>query len=187
MDSEDVACIARIAQGDQAALGELYERHYRRLYRYLWHQLHGDSSLTEEAVQDTFVAVWRAAGTFRGESRVATWLFRIAARCGGHITRAHPQKRQPLSLSQAQAVEDEVAPPGHEEQILTRLTLQEALLRLPDKQREVALLMLVQRFTSEEAAQILKVPPGTIRSRLRAARTLLLNDPALCQIEEVSS
>ncbi len=187
MDSEDVACVTRIASGDQSALGELYERYYRRLYRYLWHQSHGDASLAEEAVQDTFVAVWRAAGTFRGESRVATWLFRIAQRCGGHIARTHPQQKQPLSLSQAQAVEDEAAPPGHEEQTLTRLALQEALLRLPDKQREVALLMLVHRFTSEEAAQILKVPPGTVRSRLRAARALLLNDPALCQIEEVSS
>jgi RNA polymerase sigma factor (sigma-70 family) len=187
MDSEDVACVARIAQGDQAALGELYERYYRRLFRYLWHQMHGDASLAEEAVQDTFVSVWRAAGTFRGESRVATWLFRIAQRCCGRVSRMHPQQKQPISLSQAQAVEDETAPPGHEDQTLTRLALQEALLRLSDKQREVVLLTLVHQFTSEEAAQILKVPSGTIRSRLRAARTLLLNDPALCQIEEVGS
>jgi RNA polymerase sigma factor (sigma-70 family) len=185
MDSEDDTCITRIAHGDQAALNELYERYYQRLYRYLWHQLYGDSSLAEEAVQDTFVAVWRAASTFRGESRVATWLFHIAQRCCGHISRKHPPQRQPLSLTQAQTAESEAVPSGHEEQILTRLALQEALLRLPDKQREVTLLMLVHRFTSEETAQILKIPSGTVRSRLRAARALLLNDPALCQIEEV--
>lgn len=187
MDSEENVWLARIAQGDQVALSELYARYFPRLSRYLWHQLHGDVSLVEEALQDTFMEVWRDAGTFRGESRVATWLFRIAQRRCWHVRRTHAAQQQPLSLTQAVSLEEAVAPSGHEEQTLTRLALQEALRCLPDKQREVALLLLVHRFTSEEAAQILKIPSGTVRSRLRAARTLLLNNPALRHIEEVGS
>ncbi|MGZ6307965.1 MAG: RNA polymerase sigma factor [Ktedonobacterales bacterium] len=61
MDSDDAVCISRIAHGDHHALGKLYAQYRPSLYRYLWHYLHGDDCLVEEVLQDTFVAVWRAA------------------------------------------------------------------------------------------------------------------------------
>ncbi len=189
MDSEDAACIAGIASGDQRALAELYTRYRPRLYRFLWHQLDGDGALVEEVLQDTFLAIWRAADTFRGEARVATWIFRIAQRCAGRARRTVPKSGKGQIISLADMREDEGSPllNGHEDQSLTRIALREALLRLTDKHREVILLVFVQGFTGEEAAQILGVPLGTIKSRLHVARTLLANDPALQHIEEVSS
>jgi RNA polymerase sigma-70 factor, ECF subfamily len=189
MDSEDAACIARIAQRDQTALNDLYTRYRPRLYRHLFHQLHGDPSLVEEALQDTFLAVWRAAATFRGEASVATWLFRIAQRCAGRAARAIATPTSGMVLSLAEIGEDarDAALAGHEEHTLTRLALHEALRRLSEKQRDVLLLVFVQGFTQDEAAEILGIPVGTVKSRLHAARALLLHDPALQHIEEVNS
>jgi RNA polymerase sigma-70 factor, ECF subfamily len=189
MDSEDAACIASITRGDQRALAELYARYRPRLYRYLWHQLGGDGALIEEVLQDAFLAIWRAADTFRGDSRVATWIFRIAQRCAGRSQRGAPHRGKGHIVSLAELREDEGSSllNGHEDHSLMRIALREALTRLSDKHREVILLVFVQGFTGEEAAQILGVPLGTIKSRLHTARTLLASDPALQHIEEVSS
>ncbi len=189
MDTEDEVCLARIAHGDQAELGELYARYRPRLYRYLWQQLHGDAALVEEVVQDTFLAVWRAAATYRGEARVVAWLFRIAQRSAGRSQRSAAQRANVnmLSLADLGEGEEHAAPVGHEERTLTRLALHDALARLSEKHRAVVLLVFVQGFTSEEAAEILGVPLGTVKSRLHAARAALVNDPALQHIEEVNS
>ncbi|MGZ3677101.1 MAG: RNA polymerase sigma factor [Ktedonobacterales bacterium] len=188
MDSDDAVCISRIAHGDHHALGKLYAQYRPSLYRYLWHYLHGDDCLVEEVLQDTFLAIWRAAAAFRGEARVATWVFRIARYSASHARR-RPQKAmlQTVSLSDVEENEDFLVPVGHEERTLTRLALHDALARLTDKQRAAVLLVFVHGFTSEEAAEILGVPLGTVKSRLHAARALLANDPALQHSQEVNS
>lgn len=188
MDSDDAVCVTRIAQGDHQALGELYARFRPSLYRYLWHYLHGDACLVEEVMQDTFVAVWRTATAFRGEARVATWVFRIARYSASHVRqRPRTAMAQTVSLSDVEENEDFLVPVGHEEHTIARLALQDALARLSDKQRAAVLLVFVHGFTSEEAARILDVPLGTVKSRLHAARALLASDPALQRGEEVNS
>jgi RNA polymerase sigma-70 factor (ECF subfamily) len=72
------APLARIARGDEEALRQLYDAFRPRLRNYLWRQLDGDATAVEEALQGVFVAVWRTAASYRGEARVATWLFQIA-------------------------------------------------------------------------------------------------------------
>jgi RNA polymerase sigma-70 factor, ECF subfamily len=187
MDSADTTCITRIAQGDPQALDELYLQYRPSLYRYLMHHLHGDASLVEDVLQDTFLAIWRAAASYRGEARVATWVFRIARNIAVNAKRRPQARMQTSSLSTVEEGEDFSVAAEHEEQTLTRLALHDALARLTDKQRAVVLLVFVHGFTSEEAAQILGVPLGTVKSRLQAARALLIKDPALQQSEEVSS
>ncbi len=188
MDSEDLACIRCIAQGDHTALETLYTRYRPRLYRFLWQQVGGDATLIEEVLQDTFLAVWRGAATFRGDARVASWIFRIALHHAHHAQRgAARQEGRTRSLSTLADDADLPAAPEHEDHTLTRLALQDALTRLSDKQRVVVMLVFVQGFTGEETADILGLPLGTVKSRLRAARSLLANDPALHQSEEVSS
>lgn len=187
MDSVDAMCITRIAQGDPQALDELYLQFRPSLYRFLFHQLHGDASLVEEVLQDTFLAIWRAAASYRGEARVATWVFRIA-RYTAISTQRHAQARpQTFSLQALDAREEISVTVGHEDDTLTRLALQDALARLTDKQRAVVLLVFVHGFTSEEVAHILATPLGTVKSRLHAARALLVNNPAFQPSEEVNS
>ena len=124
MDSDDAVCLTRIAQGDHQALGKLYAQYRPSLYRYLWHYLHGDDYLVEEVLQDTFLAIWRGAAAFRGEARVATWIFRIARYSASHAKRSpRTAMLQTVSLSDVEENEDYLVPVGHEERTLTRLTL----------------------------------------------------------------
>lgn len=187
MDSEDVACIKRIAQGNQRALAELYARYRLRLTRYLWNQLGGDSTIIEDVLQDTFLAIWRGANTFRGEAQVATWIFRIASHCAGHVHRRVSRDAHIVSLTEMYEGEGAASLSNYEQQSLTRLMMNDALVRLTDKQREVIILIFVQGFTAEEVARMLCVPLGTIKSRLHAARASLAGDRSLQHIEEANS
>src|SRR5579884_3685652 len=99
MDSEDATRITRIAQGDPQALDELYLQFRPGLYRYLLHQLHGDAALVEDVLQETFLAIWRAAASFRGEARVAAWIFRIARNA------AVSAKRRPQAMMRTSSLD----------------------------------------------------------------------------------
>lgn len=167
--------LQQIADGDEDALRQLYVEYRPRLRRYLWHQLDGDGHSVEEALQDTFLAVWRAAGRYRGEAKVATWMFQIAhyvalrtreaaARHGRSATDRDPDPSDEAAAPMAASPEDSV---------LDRLTLDDALNRLSTKHRAVLHLVFQQGFTAEEAAQILEVPVGTVKSRVSYARRAL--------------
>ena len=169
--------LRRIAAGDQHALRCLYADYRPRLWGYLFHQLDGDAGWTEELTQDVFLAVWRAAETYRGEAQVATWLFRIAHNLAANARRA--RDRQPLSerLTVGDDGRDERddLPMGasHEDAVLNRLTLAAALSRLAPHHREVLDLVFVQGFSMAEVSTILGVPVGTVKSRVSYARRAL--------------
>ena len=133
----------------------------------------------EEALQDIFLAVWRSAGRFRGEAKVATWVFQIAHNVA---TRAHQRDaRHPASapLLAAEAPGASVQPDPYGERVIARLAIHDALGRLSDKHREALDLFFRQGFSADEIAAILGIPAGTVRSRLSYARKALrdeLND-----------
>src|SRR5262249_43820731 len=80
----DDALLARIAAGDHEALRLLHERYYPRLRSYMWRTLRADTSASDDALQEIFVNIWRFAGSFHGQSKLATWIFQIAHR---HVLR----------------------------------------------------------------------------------------------------
>ena len=80
-EQSDVTLLARMAQGDQEALHDLYARYRGPVWRYVSRLLNEDTTLTEEVTQDVFVGIWRHAAAFRAEASPATWLFRIARHC----------------------------------------------------------------------------------------------------------
>jgi RNA polymerase sigma-70 factor (ECF subfamily) len=171
--------LARVASGDQDALEQLYVAYGARLWRYPLQQLDGNSGWAEELLQDVFVAVWRAAGGYRGEGGVSTWLFRIAHRLAANARRARARRPEGYLVALPTALDgeptDDPACPGAtcEEQVLGRLALGEALGRLSARHREVLELVFSQGFSCEEASHILGVPPGTVKSRLSYARRAL--------------
>ncbi|HKD74185.1 MAG TPA: sigma-70 family RNA polymerase sigma factor, partial [Ktedonobacterales bacterium] len=160
MDSEDVACLRRIAQGDQSALADLYARYRLPLTRALWNQLGGDSAVIEDVLQETFLSIWRAANTFRGDAQVSTWIFRIAQHSAGEVQRRMSRDLRNVPLSELHEREGTAPAANHEQQSITRLTVHDALSRLTDKQREVIVLIFVHGFTGEEVARMLGVPLG---------------------------
>lgn len=163
--------LARIGAGDREALTELYQRHSRTVFQYLL-RLTPDQGLAEEILQDTFVAIWRSAARFEGRSTARTWLIGIARR------QAHNRLRryEPMHADEAELTELATPDPGPENAALLRATRDEliaAIGRLSLVHREALALAVDQGLTSQEIADVLNIPIGTAKSRLRDAKRAL--------------
>ncbi len=127
----------------------------------------GERQLAEDAFQETFVRAWRHMNTFRGESSVKTWLSHIAVNVCRDMLRT-PWLRMRRSARSVEEMEHLPAPdatPRHE--------LMDAIRALPDKYREVIVLVYVQDMKLREAAAQLRLPVPTVSTRLRRARARL--------------
>lgn len=161
----DTDTIERIAQGDRTAFAALYERCSPGVYAYL--RSRGlDEAGAADALQDTFLAAWGAAAGFRGGARPLTWLIGIA--------------RHKLADSVRQRERTRAAPPEHFEGACDpmagqaeRLTLQAAVDTLDMEARELLHLIFVQGLNYAEAAQVLGIPEGTVKSRMYNIRRTL--------------
>lgn len=168
------ALIARIAAGDQAALEALAATYHTRLWRYLARQLNGDPDRVEDVLQEVWLAIWRGAGNFRGAARPSTWIYQIAHHQMIDARQAHQRH---ASYAQPDAPDDDLpgmAIPSHEDAVLNRLDLARALRELAPRHQAALDLVCNHGFTIDEAAGILGIPPGTVKSRLSYARRALL-------------
>jgi RNA polymerase sigma factor (sigma-70 family) len=180
MDDVDRSLLHRISVGDQRAFEELYARHGKPLLAYAVGLL-ADRGRAEEALQDTFLAVWRAAASFEARSTVRTWLFGICRRqsLGRMSTR-------PAPLPVEAAADLPAGEPGPEAVALARADARAvgaALAELAPAHREVLDLAFGAGLAHAEIAEVLGIPIGTVKSRLfhaRAglARALPTDDPA---------
>jgi RNA polymerase sigma-70 factor (ECF subfamily) len=171
MKDPDLAWLQRVAVGDERALELLYERHATALLRYAQRLLR-EREAAEEALQDTFVAVWQGAACFKGRSAVRTWLFGICRRQA--LKRISPVREQPLALGYAEAFASGDAQP--DDVVLARAdaaAVGVALAALPDWQREVIHLSFAAQLPHAAIAELLSIPVGTVKSRLFQARAAL--------------
>src|SRR5918994_7886081 len=160
----DEALVALVARADEEALAELYDRFNRVAYG-LALRIVRDPALAEDAVQEGFLAVWRSAARFVAErAKASTWILTLVhRRAVDLVRREQPRRAEPLESAPQQAGEDT------EEEAwlrLRRARVQEALKRLPDKQREALELAYYGGFTQSELADRLGEPLGTIKSRM---------------------
>jgi RNA polymerase sigma-70 factor (ECF subfamily) len=174
----DVALVALGARADEEALAELYDRFGRVAYG-LALRIVRDPALAEDAVQEGFMAVWRSAARFVAErAKASTWILTlIHRRAVDLVRREEPRRAEPLDSAPQPSgadTEDEVW------LRLRRTRVQEALGRLPEKQREALELAYYGGFTQSELADRLGEPLGTIKSRmfsgLATLRELLAED-----------
>jgi len=157
----DRELVRRIAAGDQASFAALYRDYSVRLYRYALVRS-GSKDLADDALQETMLAAWRSAGGFRGESSLATWLFGIC-----HNVLSHLLRRSREAVASGYVLGTETDPwPGED----GRLDLLEALCRLDEGHRTAVFLVYYQEFSVAEAAAVMGVPEGTVKSRLFTAR-----------------
>lgn len=138
----------------------LHEEHLDSVYRYCL-RLCGNRSDAEDITQDTFVAAFRALDGYRAEANPRTWLFAIA-----HRTAVKHLRRKRLLAVFAE-------PKGVDHDIVGRVALEEQIQKLPLKQRECLLLVKVEGFSCEEAAEIVSAPVGTVKHRIHAGMKLL--------------
>jgi len=181
---DDAVLVARCRQGDTEAFAALVRRHQKKMLNIAYRMI-GDYEEACDVVQEAFLSGWRAIGTFRGDARFSTWLCSIVL----NHSRSHLTRRAARSRCEGTSLDD---PPeskngnplnnqqSREESALDRLEkrerdlkIQECLGALGGEQREVLILRDIQGFSYEEIGTMLKLPEGTVRSRLFRARNAL--------------
>ncbi|MFI1157218.1 RNA polymerase sigma factor SigM [Streptomyces sioyaensis] len=172
----DADLLALHVKGDPDAFGEIVRRHRDRLWAVALRTL-GDREEAADAVQDALVSAYRAAHTFRGQSAVTTWLHRITVNaCLDRARKAASRRTSPVAeterLEQLLEPEESAAAPA-ERQDLHRELLS-ALRTLPEEQRAALVLVDMQGYPVAEAAAILDIPTGTVKSRCARGRARLL-------------
>jgi RNA polymerase sigma-70 factor, ECF subfamily len=167
----DASLLRRIGQGDEDAMAAFYREHGRVVLAQVL-LVTGERPLAEEIVQDTMLAVWRGAGSFRGESSARSWVIAIARR----QTRDRLRSRRLRVVDDAFLADQPGPGPGPEVTALDRAELAEvtaAIRELPAPHREVLGLVFGSGLSLPEVAGVLEIPLGTVKSRLTAARTTL--------------
>ncbi|MEU7054541.1 RNA polymerase sigma factor SigM [Streptomyces sp. NPDC046197] len=175
-DASDQDLLARHVKGDPDAFGELVRRHRDRLWAVALRTL-GDREEAADAVQDAFVSAYRAAHTFRGQSAVTTWLHRITVNaCLDRARKAASRKTSPVDdterLEQLLEPHESASAPAERNDVQRQLL--EALGSLPPEQRAALVLVDMEGYPVAEAARILDVPTGTVKSRCARGRARLL-------------
>lgn len=162
----DEALVALVARYDDAALAELYDRYGRVAFGLALRVLR-DHALAEDAVQDSFLAIWRSAASFLPErARARTWILTLVHRRAVDLVRR--ERRRPVAAF-GEGVEERVGSGGSDEATwlsFERERIAGALAQLPDPQREALELAYFEGFTQSELAERLGEPLGTIKSRI---------------------
>lgn len=168
-DLDDAGVLAAVAQADVTALRILYDRHAPWLALRLSRRC-SDAMVVEEAVQDTFTAVWRGAGRWSQQGEVAAWIWGIA------IRRLIDLLRKRHLHAELVAAPPDWAVISVEDQVLTAIEygdLAGALNRLSPELRAVLQATALDGLTTKEAGRLLGIPQGTVKTRLMRARLTL--------------
>ena len=169
----DEQLISAVAEGDRAALRELHDRHAPWLTARLRRRC-ADRDVAAEAVQDTFVAVWRSAGKWDGRGEPAAWMWGIAIRRLIGVLRTRG-RWTPVAEAPRTATADQIVVAA-EEQVLSGIEhggLAAAMAGLSPELRAVLQATILDGLTTREASQLLGIPAGTVKTRAMRARAEL--------------
>lgn len=184
IEEDDTRFVARCRQGETEAFSHLVRRHQKKMLN-LAFRIIGDYEEACDVVQESFLSAFRSIRTFRGEAQFSTWLSSIVLNHSrSHLKqRAARLRREELSLDDPQTPGEGISSTGpcsQEESVIERLEkrdlearVQKCLETLDNEQREVVVLRDIQGFSYEAIGLTLKLPLGTVRSRLFRARNAL--------------
>lgn len=157
--------LQRARAGDAAAFGQLVRQHQSAVRAQLRRLLRGDDAQADDLAQEVFMQAWLKLPQFRGESRLSTWLYRIA----WHQYLMARRRAEPTD-DDREAGPEPVAP-GSDPAL--RLDLARALDRLPEAQRVAVVHCDVLDLSHEEAAALLGLPLGTLKSSVARGKARL--------------
>lgn len=166
----DAALLERYLQGDVAAFDAIMAAHEDRVFAVCL-RIMANRDAAFDAVQETFLTVFRKAGQFKGESAFSTWLYRVAVNtCYDQLrkqqrrrTEALPEDRDPPDTSSADRLTS----------VEVRPDIEAALAALPDEFRAAIILSDLESLPLQTVADVLEVPVGTVKSRVFRGRRLL--------------
>ena len=168
-DAPDELLAAAAADGDRRALEHLLDRHADRIHA-ICRRILGPSEDALDATQEAMIAVARGIGRFDGRSAFTTWLYRVATNAALDEGRRRSRRPQPVeTLPEPRAT---TASPI-DAQVGARVDVDAALARLPEEFRVAVVLRDLCDLDYAEIAEVLDLPPGTVRSRIARGRAQL--------------
>jgi len=168
----DSELLRLVGEGNEAAFRLLFDRHAGWLRLRLRRRC-ADDEVVDDALQDTFVAVWTRPGGFRGEGELAAWLWGIAIR---RLISRLRGRGAPVPMDEETVLRTSSVVASAEEQLLLGIEYGDvgsALRALSPELRAVVQATVIDGLTTREASQLLQLPAGTVKSRMRAARAQL--------------
>lgn len=169
----DLELVLRCQEGDAGAFEELYRQHAGRLYNLVF-RMAGSVPEAEDLLQEVFLQAHRKLRSFRGDSSLGTWLYRLTMNhCLDHLRRRQTRMGRVTESLDAEHAAEPIAPAPAVPSAISRLDLERAIARLPEGCRAAFLLHDVEGFEHQEVAQILGVSTGTSKSQVHKARMKL--------------
>jgi len=164
----DAALVARVGAGDPAACRTLMDAHLGRVHACAWRML-GDAAEAEDVAQECFLRLWRQAGAWRAEARVATWLYRVAYNlCADRLRR-----RKNVAVESADSPDPAPGPAGQRQRAEAARAVAAALRSLPERQRAAIVLVHYQELGNIAAADIMGISVEALESLLSRGRRAL--------------
>jgi len=181
---EDLKYVVLCQKGDVEAFSELAERHQKKMLNIAYRML-GDYDDACDVTQEAFIAAYKAINKFKGEAKFSTWLYRIVI----NYAKNHLKKRKSIETREGVSIDD--SEKIKEKKILfssqvmgenagaqmekreREMQVQKCISTLDEEFKEVLVLRDIQGFSYEEICAILKIPDGTVKSRLSRARGAL--------------
>ncbi len=177
----DEELIARFQNGDAYAFDLLVHRYKDPLLNFIYRFL-SDLVESEDIVQETFYRVYKNKHYYKEVAKFSTWIYTIAGNLAKTELRRR-KRRKVFSIHKETAAEKELELPDLKSDpekevntIVTEKIIQKAITSLPQKFRQVIVLRDIQGFSYEEISSIIKVPLGTVKSRVNRARLKLQKD-----------
>lgn len=181
----DRALVARVLSGDdRTAFEQLLRRHQGMVRAQLRRLLHGDVATADDLAQETFLLAWRKLGQFRGEARFSTWLYRVAYSCFLQASRKKPPPVGGTDEGEAERL------PAPEEATDLQLDFERAMRWLSKAEQTVLLHCVQMGLSHEEAAYVLAMPLGTVKTHATRGKAKLKTSLAVwreaARMEEAS-
>ena len=172
----DELLLRKAQRGDPEAFGQLITPLEQLIWRICWHYT-GNRESAEDCGQETMIRIWRSLDSYRGDCALESWVYRIAANCCmDYLRKKKRDKSVSMEPMQEQGFDPADPSPGTEEQVVAadeQKRLREVITQLPEDQREALIMTQLEKVSYEEAAKLLGVSEGTIKSRVNRAKARL--------------
>ena len=164
--------IARTRRGDADAFEQLVVAYREQVFR-LALRMCGSEADADEVAQEAFLSAWKALPNFRGESQFSTWLYQLTTHAAIDLMRREKRQIAADDITEVSAADPAPSPQQQAEQSEQREIVRDAILQLAPEQREVVVLRFMEELSYEEIGAVLKLPSGTVKSRLNRAKAQL--------------
>jgi len=171
LEISETELVSRAQSGDRNAFSELIRNHAQGVMNVVY-RMCGDVQIAEDAAQETFIQAWLHLSSYRPQTSLRNWLYRIAVNSATDILRKD-KRILPNSMEDLQLTDGQPGPEMVVSQQERIVLVQKAVLSLPEASRAVLVLREYEGLSYQEISSTLDIPIGTVMSRLNYARKLL--------------